>query len=74
MATLSITVLDSAVPRIRAAVGNVTGLPGPATVAQVEDLVRKYLRGLCVQVERSDREAAAPTAAETAVTADFPDA
>lgn len=72
MATLNVTVPDGAVTRIRNAVAVVSGTPPPASLTQVSDLVRQYLRGLCLQVEGQQQHAAADTDTTTAVTTDFP--
>ena len=72
MAVLTVTVPDGAVSRIRDAVGIIKGSTGQATVAQVQDLCRDYLRALCLQVERNQRESAVPAATELAVAGDFP--
>lgn len=72
MATLNVTVPDAAVSRIRNAVATATNVPAPATLAQVSDAVRQYLRGLCLQIEAQQQHATADTAAAAAVTTDFP--
>ena len=50
MATLEITIPDAVVPRIRLAVGRANAFAGqpivPATVAQVQDACKQFLKGL----------------------------
>lgn len=72
MATLSVTVPDGAVTRIRNAVAAVNGTPPPASLAQVGDMVRAYLRGLCLQVEAQQKTDTALNDAAAAVEAEFP--
>ena len=73
MAVLSVTVPDAAVARIRSAVAKAMNVPDPATLAQVSDYVRQNLRALCVQAEQQARRPVADTAADTAVSTDFPE-
>ena len=72
MATLSITVPDASVMRIRSAVAQIAGVPAPATNAQISTLVRQYLRSLCIQVESQQRVSTAAADATSAVEAEFP--
>lgn len=72
MASLTITVPDAAVPRIRSAIAKAMGVPEPATLAQVSDYVRQHLRAVCVQVEQQERRPTADADANAAVTTDFP--
>jgi hypothetical protein len=72
MATLTITVPDTSVTRIRNAVAATTGVAAPASLTQVSDLVRQYLRALCIQVEAQQQQTVATTTTTTNVTTDFP--
>ena len=72
MAYLTITVPDTAVMRIRNVVAAIRGVPAPAPLSAVDDQVREYLRGLCVQVEQQNRAAGIPAAATAAINADWP--
>lgn len=54
MATLNITVPDAVVPRIRDAFGHndlVTGVRIPATVSEVTDALKAYVKGVVLEYE-----------------------
>lgn len=60
MAQLILTIPDSDVPRVQAAVGAKLGLPGPATTLQVKNDLVKYMQDMAVGYEQGKNAAALP--------------
>ena len=72
MATLSITVPDGAVPRIRAAFRDVKGLDHLPTNAELQDFLRTWVRDVVVRAEQVRLTSELSPTAEANVSVDFP--
>lgn len=71
MATLTITVGDSAVPRIQAAVGRALGLGRAATTAEVQQFIKDDLKQVVIDDERRRQQAQVTDTSVTTVTTEF---
>jgi hypothetical protein len=72
MAVLSVTIPDAAVLRVRNAVAVAKGIAPPASLAQVQDACRDWLRELCFMAEHQVRQTAVNPDSEAAISVDFP--